>query len=88
MPPQGCAALATAAGRDVVVDALAGVELVVELVVDRATRVVGPDPVRSDGLPPHDAATRPTTAHSTAARLARVDPPFVPAVAVNPPGAA
>jgi hypothetical protein len=72
----------------VVVDALAGVGRVVELVVDRATRVVGPDPARPDGLPPHDATTRPTTAHSTAARPARVDPPFGPAVVVSPPGAA
>jgi hypothetical protein len=72
----------------VVVDVVVGVGRVDELVVGGATRVVGPDPVRPDGLPPHDATTRPTAAHSTAARPARVDPPVAPAVVISPPGAA
>jgi hypothetical protein len=71
----------------VVVDATAGVGRVVELVVDRGTGV-GADPLRPDGLAPHDATTRPAAAHSTAARPARVDPPFGPAVVISLQGAA
>jgi hypothetical protein len=66
-------------GDAVVGDAVVGVGRVVELVVERATRVlVGPEPARPGGLPPHEANTRPAAAQSTAARAARVDPPFCP----------
>jgi hypothetical protein len=79
-----------AAGADVEVDALVGVVVAVELVVDRAARVVvGPEPVRPDGLPPHDANPIQATAHNTAARAA---PPAErlrnQAVVISPPGAA
>jgi hypothetical protein len=88
--PQGFAALATAAGADVEVDALVGVVGAVELVVGRAARVVvGPEPSRPDGVPPHDANAKPTTAHSTAARAAApAEPLRNQAVVISPPGAA
>lgn len=89
MPPQGCAALATAAGADVVGDAVVGVGRVVELVVERGTRVlVGPEPRRAGAPPPHEANTRPNAAQSSAARAAPVDPRLGPAVVISPPGAA
>ena len=85
MSPQGFAALATAAGAAVEVDALVGVVGAVELVVGRAARVVvGPEPARPDGLP-HDANAKPTTAHSTAARA---EPLRNQTVVISPPGAA
>jgi hypothetical protein len=87
--PQGFAALATAAGADVEVDALVGVVGAVELVVERAARVVGPEPARLDGLPPHDANPIQTTADSTAARAAAPAGPLRnQAVVISPPGAA
>jgi hypothetical protein len=87
--PQGFAALATAAGADAVVDEVVGAGGVVEPVVDRATLVVvGPVPVRPDGLPPHAANPKQTTAHSTAARAAPPEPLRIPAVVISPPGAA
>jgi hypothetical protein len=88
--PQGFAALATAAGADVEVDALVGVVGAVELVVERAARVVvGPEPARPDRLPPHDANPIQTTADSTAARAtAPAEPLRNQAVVISPPGAA
>ena len=88
MPPQGRAALATGVGADVVVEAMGGARLV-ELVVERATRVVvGPAPVRPAGLPPQQDTTRPSAAQSTEARAARIDTRFGPAVVISPPEAA
>lgn len=93
MSPQGFAALATAAGADVGADVVVGAGVAVELVVDRAARVVvDPEPGRPDGLPPHDANPKQITAHSTAA--ARAAPPAPaealrnPVVVISLPGAA
>jgi hypothetical protein len=73
----------------VVGDAVVDVGRVVELVVERATRVLaGPEPARPGGLPPHEANTRPAATQSTAARAARVDLPFGPVSAISPAGAA